>query len=394
MQFPESDGVGGPASPRTMCRAPRILVGVLAVCTATLVLPVPVAAQSASPEVRRAAGLVVTLRGYDAYGNVTTQGSGFYFGAGRIATNYHVVRGAVRVTIVDAAGETVREATSAEALDERLDLAVLAAPGRRGDGLSLHTFLPEIGDRVFAYGSPKGLYGTMTDGIVSAVRDRGGRTVIQISAPLSPGSSGGPVLDERGRVIGVTVSSVRGGQNLNFAVPARELAQLGARGGRRVEFPIDAVPAQVVRASGERGEGSIARGRAAAGGDGAAGGSRGRSDLAERWQFLARNASDADLYYDRETLARRDDRLRVWIYTLYPETQQAGGAMFDASKALFEFRCGIREFRLNQYLLLQGEKVIGSAGSIGDGSWSSAAPDSVAEGLLRSVCSGDPSRSS
>jgi len=173
----------------------------------------PALGQGASPAVREAASQVVTLRGYDADGQLTAQGSGFFFGPGRIATNFHVIAGASVVKVIDAAGDTIASADSADAVDAGLDLAILRAPSGRTRGLGVETFYPDVGDQVWTYGSPKGLTGTMSDGIVSAVRERAGRTVLQISAPISPGSSGGPVLDARGRVVGVTMSSVRGGQS-------------------------------------------------------------------------------------------------------------------------------------------------------------------------------------
>ena len=324
----------------------------------------PACAQSASAAVRDAARHVVMLRGFDTEGRVTAQGSGFYFGPGRIATNYHVIAGATTVRIIGADGDTLSATTYAEAADAELDLAILPAPEGHSGGLWLETLYPDVGDRVWAYGSPKGLAGTMTDGIVSAGRERGGRTVLQISAPISPGSSGGPVLDARGRVLGVTVSSVRGGQNLNFAVPGRELARLAARRGTRLDFPIG-VPRQATASEHVVGP---------------------RRELPERWQFLARNVSDVELYYDQVSLAQRDERLRVWVYSRFPETLMAGEAAFDASQALFEFRCGRQEFRLNQYLLLRGEEVIGSNGSVSSGSWSAVAPDSIAEGLATRLC--------
>lgn len=324
----------------------------------------PATAQSASAAVRDAARHVVMLRGFDAAGRVTAQGSGFYFGPGRIATNYHVIEGATTVRIIGADGDTLATTTYAEVADTELDLAILPAPDGHSGGLWIETLYPDVGDRVWAYGSPKGLAGTMTDGIVSAVRERNGRNVLQISAPISPGSSGGPVLDADGRVIGVTVSSVRGGQNLNFAVPGRELARLAARRGTRVDFPIGTTRRDT---AGEHVVGP-------------------RPELPERWQFLARNVSDVEQYYDRVSLSQRDDRLRVWIYSRFPETLMAGEAAFDATQALFEFRCDRLEFRLNQYLLLRGEEVIGSNGSVSSGSWSAVAPDSIAEGLATRLC--------
>jgi hypothetical protein len=327
-------------------------------------------AQGASREVRDAGAQVVTLRGYDAAGQLTAQGSGFFFGPGRIATNFHVIAGASVVFVVDATGDTIARVRAVDAANEELDLAILPSPVGAAGGLRIESFLPAVGDQVWTYGSPKGLTGTMSDGIVSAVRERGGPTVLQISAPISPGSSGGPVLDVSGRVVGVTKSSVRGGQNLNFAVPARELARLAARRGEAVPLPVGEVRQRAPVEGGEAG--------------GEAAGER--PELPDRWALIARNASNAELFYDQQSLRRDGRRLHVWVYAFYPETLMAGEAAFDASKALFELRCNENEFRLNQYLLLRGEKVIGSNGSVSGGEWSAVAPESVAESLAAMVC--------
>ncbi|MGH9905536.1 MAG: trypsin-like peptidase domain-containing protein [Pyrinomonadaceae bacterium] len=78
-----------------------------------------------------------------------------------------------------------------------------------------------VGETIYAFGNPEGLTGTMSPGIVSAgLRNTQGRTLLQISAPISSGSSGGPVVDSRGQVVGVALGSLKEGQNLNFAVHA------------------------------------------------------------------------------------------------------------------------------------------------------------------------------
>ena len=83
-----------------------------------------------------------------------------------------------------------------------------------------------VGDRVYAVGNPEGLEGTFSEGIVSAVRDVDGEQFLQITAPISPGSSGGPVLNTRGEVVGVSRATLKEGQNLNFAVPSCYLKKL------------------------------------------------------------------------------------------------------------------------------------------------------------------------
>jgi S1-C subfamily serine protease len=77
------------------------------------------------------------------------------------------------------------------------------------------------GQRVLVIGSPEGLQGTVTEGIISAFRDN--RSMIQISAPISPGSSGSPVMEEFGNVIGVATLIAREGQNLGFAIAVEQV---------------------------------------------------------------------------------------------------------------------------------------------------------------------------
>ena len=83
-----------------------------------------------------------------------------------------------------------------------------------------------VGDRVYAIGNPHGLTNTLSDGLVSGVRKSGGLDFIQTNAAISPGSSGGPLLDENGRVVGVTKAYIEEGQNLNLAVPAASVRSL------------------------------------------------------------------------------------------------------------------------------------------------------------------------
>lgn len=84
----------------------------------------------------------------------------------------------------------------------------------------------QVGATVYAVGNPRGLEGTFSDGIISSIRPVGSDKLIQITAPLSPGSSGGPVLNIKGEVIGVSFSYIQKGQNLNFAIPSNYLNQL------------------------------------------------------------------------------------------------------------------------------------------------------------------------
>ena len=110
------------------------------------------------------------------------------------------------------------------------DLALLRLQDAQAPALALgESSEVAVGDEIFAVGNPRGLEGTFSAGIISGIRRVGQDTLLQVTAPISPGSSGGPILNGRGEVIGVAVASFTGGQNLNFAVPADYLKALISR---------------------------------------------------------------------------------------------------------------------------------------------------------------------
>ncbi|MDP9348384.1 MAG: serine protease, partial [Gemmatimonadota bacterium] len=156
--------------------------------------------------VRRVQPAVVTLRTFDGSGRPLGVASGFVVEGGRVVTNAHVVDGASRVEVYGAKDELLGKAEHLEALSPAADLAVL--PPLRGvpAGLPLAEGDPEVGEAILAIGSPRGLTHTVSDGLVSAMREMDGRRWIQISAPISEGSSGGPVLNRKGEVVGVSVA--------------------------------------------------------------------------------------------------------------------------------------------------------------------------------------------
>jgi hypothetical protein len=170
----------------------------------------------------------VTILALDRGGDTLSQGSGFVLrGDGVLLTNFHVLRGATSAVVVLSSGERFTRVRVLDA-DSLLDLALLKIPAAGLTALASRASTPRVGERVVAIGSPFGLSRTVTDGIVSATRMTGGRELIQISAPISPGSSGGAVLDASGKVFAVSTSQLRAGQALNFAVPVRyALGMLG-----------------------------------------------------------------------------------------------------------------------------------------------------------------------
>jgi hypothetical protein len=144
-------------------------------------------------------------------------GSGFIVDKGLVATNRHTVECGDEGYVM-LVGQDKKHRVTAKYLDAAHDLAILKAEGLNASVLPLSDAQNlSVGDKVYAAGNPKGLEGTFSDGIISGLRYSAGR--IQFTAAISPGSSGGPVVDEYGRVVGITVSYVEGGQNLNFAVP-------------------------------------------------------------------------------------------------------------------------------------------------------------------------------
>jgi len=166
---------------------------------------------------------------YDDKGEFLKLGSGFFISRnGDVITNYHVLQGASSAEI-KTADEKTYPITYIVAGDEQNDIIRLSVniPSQYVYPLSLSKTIPEVGERIIVYGSPLGLENTVSDGIVSAIRDIPdyGR-IIQITAPISPGSSGSPVLNMKGEVIGIATFQMVEGQNLNFAIPSERIASL------------------------------------------------------------------------------------------------------------------------------------------------------------------------
>ncbi len=191
----------------------------------------PTFAQETLPElVRRLKPAVVAIATYDAQGEALMTGSGFFLRPGQVVTNLHVVRGAKRSEIktLDGKGK-VFPVVGTIAVDEEGDLALLRVdtPPERARASELASALPDEGETIFVIGNPLKLEGSVSDGIVSAVREvpNVGR-IIQITAPISHGNSGSPVFNLKGQVVGVVTVKVTNGQNINLAIAAARVAKL------------------------------------------------------------------------------------------------------------------------------------------------------------------------
>ena len=163
----------------------------------------------------------------DARGQPISLGSGFFVGKDIVATNFHVIEQAA-AGYAKVIGQSAKlNITGIVGLDALHDLALLQVDSSGVLPLPVASKLyVNIGDAVYAIGNPRGLEGTFSQGIISSVREFGSDRVLQITAPISPGSSGGPLLDQIGNVVGVSFASIQNGQNLNFAIPSDYLAAL------------------------------------------------------------------------------------------------------------------------------------------------------------------------
>lgn len=180
---------------------------------------------------RKSIGLIKT---YDRENNPIAVGTGFFVsGNGRLITNRHVFQDSDHAEVQCQSGKFPVQGVIAE--DSNYDLVLLSID--MGDKsitpLKFNTDYPQVGEKVVVIGNPMGLEATVSDGLVSAIReiDPYGK-VIQITCPISPGSSGSPVLNLKGEVLGVATFQMLEGQNLNFAIPIMRARPLVAQKGK------------------------------------------------------------------------------------------------------------------------------------------------------------------
>jgi hypothetical protein len=190
----------------------------------------PPAALSSNPAediFARVSPSVARVNVIDASGRMVAFGSGVVIDREAVITNCHVLRHGVNINV--KLGSAVRSA-DVQVSDEELDLCRLSVSGLNAPAVRLGSVKQlRTGQRVYAIGAPQGLELTISEGIVSSLREVPGGTVIQTTAPISAGSSGGGLFDLSGRLVGIMTFQHRYGQNLNFALPADWIGEMQTR---------------------------------------------------------------------------------------------------------------------------------------------------------------------
>lgn len=197
---------------------------------------------SAAEIAERVSSSVFYIEVYDTQKQIFGSGSGFFINTDGIAvTNYHVIENSSSAQITTINGEKY-DVTSVIAFDEKMDVAIIKVSKTSVSGATVSGFSAttvgnsdniKAGQIVYALGSPVGLQNTISNGIISNVKQVVGEdTYIQITAPISHGSSGGALVNEYGEVLGITSAGIDDAQNIGFAIPINviKMFDLNSRG--------------------------------------------------------------------------------------------------------------------------------------------------------------------
>lgn len=200
-----------------------LLVCLINIFVCILFIPTPAFALTSSQVYDKVKHSVFVVKTFDIKGNLKSQGSAVLISHNSVATNCHVVQGGISY-LVGKGTKYVDANLYAEDVDK--DICLLTVKGINGRPAQIgKAGNLKVGDPVYAVGAPQGLELSLSNGIVSQLR--GGRPpLIQTTASISPGSSGGGLFDKEGRLVGLTTLYVEGGQNLNFAMPAEWIGEV------------------------------------------------------------------------------------------------------------------------------------------------------------------------
>lgn len=286
-----------------------------------------------------------------------------------VATNCHLAdkspKGVFRVAQGDNSGYGVLNGKDAER--DLCLLSVLFPDGRSGkDGKLTYKKLPasriassqwiEVGDPVYAIGAPQGLELTLSNGLVSGIREYKGTEYIQTTAPISQGSSGGGLFDAQGRLVGITTMYLKDGQNLNFAIPAELIASVPEINEGDVQ--------QTAQAS----ESKPAPPR-------------------DRWVSVG-GSDSFTAYIDTQTLQRNGTDVTVWVKYVNdkPETDKAGDT-YDEELKLTTYHCASRQYTTKVWSQrLRGDPVYTEEYQGYELKRKSVMPGTVGEALMEIVC--------
>lgn len=184
-------------------------------------------AKTASEIYEQAARSTVVVENINDKGEIAGFGSGVVLPDGNVVTNCHVIKDASQLKIRSSKNKFP---VALQYSDLDRDVCLLSIVGLNAPAVMVgSTKMLKVGAKVFAIGAPKGLELTLSDGIVSSLREVEGGHYIQITAAISPGSSGGGLFDENGTLVGLTTFFITEGQNLNFAVPVEWVTELVMR---------------------------------------------------------------------------------------------------------------------------------------------------------------------
>lgn len=241
-QWEHSEGISVTSVKNGANVGPSALVGVSSARMKADKQPQSIAPRNDIPTLAKAAnGIVVSVVTLGKDGHSVAQGSGFFASKdGRIVTNYHVIQSG-NSAIVKLRDGALFVVDGLLAFDKDRDVAVIKVHGETLRGATLgNSDQVQVGEQVVAIGNP--LDSTVSSGIISGIRtgDRGGGKFFEVTAPISPDSSGGPLFNMAGEVIGITTSNIEVGANLNSAIPINDVKPLLQTDlSKLINFPVD-----------------------------------------------------------------------------------------------------------------------------------------------------------
>jgi len=229
-----------PASERpvqeNLLKAVTVLLAAALVLSITFTIYFSSGQKNTLERIKQSYDPVVVIYTYDRHNKIIGFGSGFFINSdGVLVTNRHVILNAFRAVVIFKQKDIIPIDEVLD-YDEATDLAVLRAHIKKTPFLRLgDSDKINVGEDVYTIGAPIGLESTVSKGIISQLRSVYGIKLIQTDAPISPGSSGGPLLNSDLSVIGINVAYIKGAQELNFAVPVNYVKQMLARSKIKME---------------------------------------------------------------------------------------------------------------------------------------------------------------